>query len=290
MYIPGKTLAIPYNSIKVEFARAYDDFKKLTEDGIRTKPDKALLSKPDSNTKLAKETDRTNNYRLYSLFLAPAGSSGYNTCAWSSQECVRLCLNSAGRGAMESVQSARIGKTRYMVEHPYAFMYSMLSEMCSAMRSAEKTKSFLAIRLNGTSDIPWESIAPFIEGFCVDGNYFDTINKLEKLPRFSLYDYTKSFARATKNLPWYDMTLSFSGYNWSECKKVLDSKTARVAVVFSNYIPEEYEGYEVVNGDLDDYRFKDTKGVIVGLLYKSTGKANDKIVMEDQDLKFVVRQ
>jgi hypothetical protein len=289
-YVSEKSLAIPYKKLNSEFQRAYDDVRKLLENFETGKIDRPILSKPNSNTKLSKETERTKNFKLYSLFLAPAGSSGYNTCAWSSPDCVKLCLNTSGRGAMESVQKARISKTAYMVEHPYAFMWSLLFEMNSAMRSAWKNKDFIAIRLNGTSDIPWESAAPFLEDFCVNGDYKDSVKATKKYPRFYLYDYTKSYARAIKSLPWYDMTFSYSGYNWKECKSVLDNKTARVAVVFKDFIPEEYEGYEVINGDLDDYRFLDRKGLIVGLKYKDTGRENGKIVSEDSSLRFVIRQ
>lgn len=289
-YRPDKGLAIPYSKVSAEFKRAYDDVKSLINSGSNGKVDRILLSKPNSNTKLSKETERTKDFKLYSLFLAPANSSGYNTCHWASPECIKLCLNTSGRGAMDSVQMARISKTKYMCEHSYAFMWSMLWEMIAAMRSAWKNNHPLAIRLNGTSDIPWESVAPFLEGFCINGDYADSIDAIAKYPRFNLYDYTKSFARANKPLSWYDITLSYSGHNWEDCKTVLDNKTARVAVVFRDFIPDEYEGYEVVNGDLDDYRFLDRKGLIVGLKYKDTGRENGKIVSEDSSLRFVVRQ
>ena len=48
-----------------------------------------------------------------------------------------------------------------------------------------------------------------------------------------------------------------------------------VAMVF-DALPESYKGFKVVNGDLDDLRFKDEKNVIVGLKYKKmTGKGAD---------------
>ena len=45
-----------------------------------------------------------------------------------------------------------------------------------------------------------------------------------------------------------------------------------VAMVFDK-LPETYNGFKVINGDLDDLRFLDEKNVIVGLKYKkNTGK------------------
>lgn len=48
-----------------------------------------------------------------------------------------------------------------------------------------------------------------------------------------------------------------------------------MAVVFDK-LPKTYNGYEVIDGDLSDMRFKDKKGVVVGLKYKIlTGKGID---------------
>lgn len=291
--IVSKGKSIKYSSISDEFHRAFDDCMKQLDSKnslLDRSTFRPILSKPGSNTKLAKTTERTIGYRLYSLFLAPAGVSGYNTCAWATDECRRLCLNTSGRGAMQNVQDARIAKTKLMVEQPYVFMASMISEMVSAMKSCAKTQDKLAIRMNGTSDIPWEFVAPFIEGFCVGGN-MEAHDKLSKLPRFTLYDYTKSLARMKCRPQWYDLTLSYSGHNWKDCKFVLDNEIGRVAMVFYGDVPEEYEGYKVVRGDDDDYRFLDDPGLIVGLTYKSTGKENDSLVdsCDSSVADFVVR-
>lgn len=276
---PIRGESIKFARLKEEFKRAYDDYKRSVENNINTTSiGSPVLSKPDSNTKLAKQTDRTTGYKLFSLFLAPSGSSGYNTCPWASDECIKLCLNTSGRGAMNSVQEARIKKTKRMVESPYSFMRDMLSEMHKAMKSATKSNNKLAIRLNGTSDIPWEHNASFIESFCEGGSYLDPILGTENLVKFKLYDYTKSYTRVTTKPSWYDMTLSYSGHNWIECERILKSKIGRVAMVFYEKIPDEYKGYEVVRGDDDDYRFLDKTGVIVGLLYKSVGKEKDHAV------------
>ena len=47
------------------------------------------------------------------LYLAPADLSGYQVCPMAKlAQCDGPCLNSAGRGAFNSVQIARIAKTR----------------------------------------------------------------------------------------------------------------------------------------------------------------------------------
>jgi hypothetical protein len=261
-----------FSFVREQFNLAYQESNKKIESGKNVAKHRPLLSKPDSNTKLSKKTDRTSGYKLYSLFLAPSDLSGYNVCPWSSNECVKVCLNGAGRGAFHSVQNARISKTKMLFERPKIFMETIISELFTAMKSAKKNDNKLALRMNGTQDISWEHIAKFISNFCEQG----TENQFfADLPKFRLYDYTKSFVRVMNRPEWYDMTFSFNGQNWEQCKKILDSKMGRVALVFLDKVPNEYEGYEVINGDLDDFRFLDPLGSIVGLKYKSIGKEKD---------------
>ena len=56
----------------------------------------------------------------------------------------------------------------------------------------------------------------------------------------------------------------------------------RVAVVFKN-VPEEWEGYPVVDGDAYDMRYKDDTAVVVGLKYK---RVRNKLT---NNIKFVVQ-
>jgi hypothetical protein len=53
-------------------------------------------------------------------------------------------------------------------------------------------------------------------------------------------------------------------------------------------IPAMYKGYQVVNGDLTDYRVDDAKGVIVGLKWKRI--ANRQAEKEVLQSCFVVKK
>lgn len=55
-----------------------------------------------------------------------------------------------------------------------------------------------------------------------------------------------------------------------------------VAVVFKNKLPETFWGLDVIDGDLNDMRYIDKKGVIVGLKYKTVRER------PKEDSKFVV--
>ena len=47
---------------------------------------------------------------------------------------------------------------------------------------------------------------------------------------------------------------------------------ANVAVVFKDKLPKKWMSRKVIDGDLHDLRFKDPRGVIVGLVAKGLGK------------------
>ena len=55
------------------------------------------------------------------LYLAPADLSGVNVCPKSTPECRALCLNTAGRGAFNMVQAARLRRTHEYLQDKSAF-------------------------------------------------------------------------------------------------------------------------------------------------------------------------
>jgi hypothetical protein len=63
------------------------------------------------------------------LYLAPHTIAGKNLCPFASAGCAAACLYSAGRGAFNSVQRARIAKTKLFHANP------ALSLKCSLLIS-----------------------------------------------------------------------------------------------------------------------------------------------------------
>ena len=47
-----------------------------------------------------------------------------------------------------------------------------------------------------------------------------------------------------------------------------------VAIVFADKLPLMWEGFQVIDGDSDDLRFLDKRGVVVGLKAKGKGKVD----------------
>ena len=192
------------------------------------------------------------------LYLAPYKESGVaNVCPNASAGCIASCLYTAGRGAMSNVQRARIAKTVLFKTDNATFMQTLEKDIVSLIVKATKKQLTPCVRLNGTSDIPWENTGI-----------------MQTFPNIQFYDYTKSFSRMMEYLNGtmpsnYHLTFSRDEENNDRADAVL-ADGGNVAIVF-NTMPTEYKGFTVLDGDLSDLRFGDAKNCVVGL--KAKGKA-----------------
>ena len=205
-------------------------------------------------------------YLTYILYMSPfkANSLGKNVCSHASKGCIESCLVGSGNGGMfEGVKKGRIAKTDYFLTSRLEFLEQIKTEIGKALKKHED-KAIVTIRLNGTSDIPFENF-----------RVFEGKNIFEVYPQVQFYDYTKNHTRFDKVLPSnYHLTFSKSETNTDKAFELL-SKGVNVAMVFDK-TPTTYMGFEVINADNDDLRFLDKKGVICGLKYKfMTGKGAD---------------
>ena len=214
-------------------------------------------------------------YITKGIHLAPANLAGYEVCQWRSKGCTASCLNTAGRGQMNSVQQSRIAKTKLFFEQKMDFFTKLSKEITSTIKSSLKKEMQAVFRLNLTSDIRWEN----------EINE-DGATIFEKFGKTQFYDYTKSFKRMCSFLgkPFikgeakfpsnYHLTFSRSETNDKIAKLVLEMG-GNVAVVFRNQLPQTWNGFEVVSGDETDLRFLDKKGVVVGLIEKGRAKKDE---------------
>ena len=201
-------------------------------------------------------------FRTYIMHLAPSTLSGYQVCPMASPGCASACLNLSGMGRFSNVQKARIAKTKLFFEDRGLFMFKLLKEIRAAIRSSQKAGLTPVFRLNGTSDIRWETISVFADGFWHN-------NIMDAFPSVQFYDYTKIPNR--RDIPAnYHLTFSRSEMNELEALQVLSSGTMNVAVVFDE-LPVKWAGVKVVDGTETDLRFLDDRAVVVGL--KANGKA-----------------
>ncbi len=228
-----------------------------------------LFSHPDSNPKIVKSDKALQGYLTRIMHFAPADVSGYEVCPARSPQCTAACLHTAGNPVYLKLKNkARIGRTRFYFEHFELFKALLIHELACHVRYCEKNGVKPAVRLNGTSDIVWEKKFP--ELFAM-------------FPNVVFYDYTKLPQRMMPGwgLPKnYHLTFSRSetAANHVATSKVL-AAGGNVAVVFAGYgygrvkypFPAKYLGYNIVDGDVNDLRFLDGKGVVVGL--RAKGKA-----------------
>ena len=225
------------------------------------------------------------------MYLAPYKLSGYQVCPMAEiAGCVGDCLNTAGRGGMarldaetvtidghtvklNSIQKARIARTRFFFENRGGFMFQLYKEIKAARKKAAKLGLTLVVRLNGTSDIRWEDVK-------MNNDFGSTATIFDVFSDLFFYDYTKIPNRNIKYVPNYHLTFSVSARKefqkiWAKAKQFY-GKSMNYAVVFkSKKLPGAYEGFDVINGDEHDLRFLDTKGVVVGLKAKGRARKSD---------------
>jgi hypothetical protein len=226
---------------------------------------KALLS-VSSDAKTIK--GETLGFLTGILYLAPANTTKWNTCSMAkTAKCDVACLYKAGRGAMNSVQTARINKTIWFFTEQNSFMQQLVVDIAKIIKKAKKKGLQPLVRLNGTSDIRWETV-----GF-TDTDGIEYVNIFAAFPDVTFYDYTK-IANRTELPSNYDLTFSYSGVEGFQpfVQKAL-LNNMRMAVVFRKEkdIPMTFMGIPVVSGDNSDVRHLDDK-VIVGLYAKGKAK------------------
>lgn len=196
------------------------------------------------------------------LYLAPHRIASTETlCPHSTPGCRAACLFSAGRGRFDSINEARRLKTIHFENNFEGFIEQLSQDIYALKAKASRLGLRAAVRLNGTSDVCWERVAPKL---------FETHSDVQ------FYEYTKFplHERPSQDLPKnLHLTYSFSEAKFSMLYAVSALTNGRnVAVVFENELPETYLGVRVISGDDDDLRFLDPRGVVIGLRAKAKAK------------------
>jgi hypothetical protein len=218
-----------------------------------------------ANPKIMKS--RKSSFATYALHLAPERLSGVgNVCPKATDGCRAACLNTAGHGGMfrpgettNKVQEARIRKTKLFFKNRAAFMELLAMDIEKAIAQAARLEMTPIFRLNCTSDLSWEKYS-----------VRDAANIFELFPNVQFYDYTKVLNRKVGDIANYHLTFSRAESNDRDVVKAI-KLGMNVAVVFHK-VPEMYNDTVVFNGDNDDLRIFDPKGVIVGLKAKGRAK------------------
>jgi hypothetical protein len=220
-------------------------------------------------------------YQTFILYLSPAGTiKGINLCPYSDAECRSFCLYTAGRGAYSPVQWGRIRKTLFYWHYREQFYSQLYAEMAKCIAKAQRKGLKACFRFNGTSDrikpptlddlkfaalLAAKSGKPFAD--CVA-----SVRLIQTAPK---YDYTKNLRAVLTQQPGYHLTYSFNSRTTPlDIHRLIESRR-NMAVIFSNELPDQFLGLDVICGDDHDMRFQDPsdRSYIVGLLAK--GQARD---------------
>lgn len=205
----------------------------------------------------------TKGYLTGILYLAPhkIADGARSLCPYSTPGCRKACLYTAGRGAFSKTKEARIIKTQHLIGNPEGFIEQLLLDIEALERKAKKKGLIPVVRLNGTSDIRWEIVAPQL---------------FTNFPRVQFYDYSK--------YPWHlrkkhEMPLNYHlTYSVSEDSTKLNiletlANGCNVALVGDpNALWFYFDRKRLVNGDEHDLRFLDAPGSIVQLKAKGRAK------------------
>lgn len=218
------------------------------------------------------EKGRKYGYLPAILHLAPARLSGYNVCPKATAGCEAACLNTAGHGGigldaqgLNTIQRARIAKTRRLMSRDTraAFLAELVKDVEALIRKADRDGLVPVVRLNGTSDLRWETMP--VER---NGETFPHI--FAAFPDLTFYDYTKLTNRRIEGIANYSLTFSQADGNELDARLAL-AQGMNVAVVVRDpanpgrrklNLPDTWQGHEVIDGDESDLRFLDPRGPV----------------------------
>jgi hypothetical protein len=235
-----------------------------------------------ANSKLKKAAGR---FRAIGLAMAPwKFAGGGNLCAMASAGCINACNGLwSGMNVTSSTRFALIGRARLYLEFRELFFEKLRGELERFEKLCIRTGRIPAVRLNVSTDIPYEKIAPWI---------------FAERRRTKFYDYTAYAPAARATLPAnYQLCHSWKEHtSFSFVESVISAGRNIVVPFDSAYAPARKlfgalpefvvfrcreTGRElkirVINADRHDIRLAETdgRGVVDGLHGKSgRGKVN----------------
>jgi hypothetical protein len=214
------------------------------------------------------------------MYGMPANGSGeWNDCPFASLGCEMACLNTSGHGGigldqdnLNPVQIARLKRSAYFHTRRSEFWTMLIRDIDRLIRKAKKLGLMPAVRLNGTTDVKWESTPVVIDGVKIANNI------MELYPDLVYYDYTAwPYAkRPNESLPDnYHLTFSRKENNDSQiAENISHGRNATVVVDIkstdkSTAIPITWREIPTFDADRSDFRPNDPIGRILILRYKS---------------------
>lgn len=318
----------PRKSDPRQLLKAYDDLAQWAKPTMRWLTQNSKLDKPPNGSKWMARGVSLLPARDIRKFYQPAGKWDQqrldafsvtkeqilavpDVCPGSSEGCRAVCLSDAGKMSMPAVKNAQIRGLTSLTGNRQAVLAVVAAGIADLVRQARgegrKThrKVRVGIRLNITSDLPWENYSVKVDhDFAkwltertkvrVAPGTYD--NLMDLFPRVVFYDYTKVWPRMARYLKGgmpdnYHLTWSMTeeGLNRLRAIEVLTAG-GNVAVPFAKtrnqplprqltfVVNRETEiTYPVVDADKHDIRPLDPAGTISGLRLKLSARQRGSV-------------
>ena len=214
------------------------------------------------------------------MYGMPANGSGeWNDCPFASLGCTMACLNTSGHGGigldqdnLNPVQIARLKRSAFFHTRRSEFWEMLIRDIDRLIRKAKKLGLMPAVRLNGTTDVKWESTPVVINGIKIANNIMELYSDV------IFYDYTAwPYAkRPNETLPLnYHLTFSRKENNDSQiADNISHGRNVTVVVDIpsrekTTAIPATWREIPTFDADKSDFRPNDPIGRILILRYKS---------------------
>ena len=189
-----------------------------------------------------------------------------NLCSFATLECIKSCITHTGRGRADNLTSpihrARETRRNLFLNDRELYFTLLRIEVGNLVKKATRLGLRPCIRMNGTTDILWETYPRFR---AIQADF----------PTVQFYDYTKIPTKSRTRFKGH-LTFSWTGSNDSDCAQAI-TNGHNIAIPYHGKLPpyDTIGGHKlkVIDGDLSDLRFLDrgpkARPVIVGLRIKA---------------------
>ena len=238
----------------------------------------SYFSSVNSSQKI--EKGKKENFDTLVLYLSASKNAGVDICKFASTGCRLACLVSSGHALIEkragknTIAISRIVKTWLTVFRKDIAESVLIEEIESARKRAERKGNNFAVRLNGTSDLP----------------FYEVINKF---PEVQFYDYTKDPDRI--ELPNYHLTFSYADTSKARLKHYKQALKRGQSIAFpviANDFEEACAMPDCYSMDKTDLRFLDNFGKYGILKAKVTDNlqsgVKNKFILSASELREVI--
>jgi hypothetical protein len=195
------------------------------------------------------------------------------------------CLNTSGHGGigldqdnLNPVQIARLKRSAFFHTRRSEFWTMLIRDIDRLIRKAKKLGLMPAVRLNGTTDVKWESQPVVIDGVKIANNIMELYADWKTYDYVTFYDYTAwPYAkRPNESLPYnYHLTFSRKENNDDQiADNIYHGRNVTVVVDIpsrdkTTAIPITWREIPTFDADRSDFRPNDPIGRVLILRYKS---------------------